>query len=39
MKAFQVTKSHGLNITRWKHNLPFGGSGGSGGGNWSPDVV
>ena len=35
MKAFQVTKSHGLNIPRWKHNLPFGG----GGGNWNPDGV
>jgi len=35
MKAFQDTKSHGLNIPRWKHNLAFGG----GGGNWSPDGV
>jgi hypothetical protein len=34
MKAFQVTKSYGLNIPRWKYNLPFGGSD-----NWSPDGV
>ena len=43
MKAFQVTKTHGLHIPWWKHNLPFGGTcgggGGGGGGNWSPDGV
>jgi hypothetical protein len=43
MKAFQVTKGHGLNIPTWKYNLPFGGSGGGvgggGDGNRSPDGV